>query len=135
MLEAYQINPKNEVHESLLKSENNFENQTNAPNPFPYFDKDTSQEFRSPKKLGKLEIISNPVNRDARKFETAQINLSDSFNTWPSLLPPIHNLNLSSNQSISNPFKVADPTIQLHADGLFAQNSALEETFKLNLPK
>ena len=27
------------------------------------------------------------------------------------------------------------PPFQLHADGLFAQNSALEETFNLNLPK
>ena len=30
---------------------------------------------------------------------------------------------------------LADPTIQLHADGLFAQNSALEKTFISNLPK
>ena len=48
VLEAHQRNPEKEVHESLLKSKNNLENQTNAPNPFPYFDKDTSQEFTSP---------------------------------------------------------------------------------------
>ena len=35
VLEAHQRNPKKEVHESLLKSKNNLENQTNAPNPFP----------------------------------------------------------------------------------------------------
>ena len=58
VLEAHQRNPKKEVHESLLKSKNNFENQINAPNPFPYFDKDTSQEFTSPTKLGKLGIAS-----------------------------------------------------------------------------
>ena len=29
---------------------------------------------------------------------------------------------------------MADPTILSHSDGLFAQNSALEETFSLNLP-
>ena len=29
---------------------------------------------------------------------------------------------------------MADPTIQLQADGLFAQNSVLEKTFNLNLP-
>ena len=48
VLEAHQRNPKREVHESLPKSKNNFENQINAPNPFPYFDKDTNQEFTSP---------------------------------------------------------------------------------------
>ena len=58
LLEAHQRNPKKEVHESLLKSKNNFENQINAPNPFFYFDKDTSQEFTSPTRLGKLEIAS-----------------------------------------------------------------------------
>ena len=34
-LEAHQRNPKKEVHESLLKSKNKLENQTNAPNLFP----------------------------------------------------------------------------------------------------
>ena len=63
VLEAHQRNPKREVHESLLKSKNNFENQKNAPNPFPYFDKDTSQEFTSPTRLGKLEITSTLKNR------------------------------------------------------------------------
>ena len=135
VLEAHQRNPKSEVHESLLKSKNNFENQTNAPNPFPYFDKDTSQEFTSPTKLGKLEIASTLKNRQVNEIETAQINLSEIFNTSQNLLPPIQNLNLSSNHSLSNPFNLADLTIQLNADGLFAQNSALEETFILNLPK
>ena len=102
---------------------------------FPYFDKDTSQEFTSPTRLGKLEIASTLLNRQVNEIETAQINLSDNFNTSQNLLPPIRNLNLSSNHSLSNPFNLADPTIQLHADGLFAQNSALEETFNLNLPK
>ena len=50
VLEAHQRNPKKRVHESLLKSKNNLENQTNAPSPFPYFDKYTSQEFISPQK-------------------------------------------------------------------------------------
>ena len=135
MLEGHQRNPKKEGHESLQKLKNNIENQTIAPNPFPYFDKDTSQEFTSPTILGKLEIASNLVNRDVRESETAQINLSDNFNTSQNLLPPIKNLNLSSNHSISNPFNLADQTIQLHADGIFAQNSALEETFNLKLPK
>ena len=135
VLEAHQRSPKKEVHENLLKSKNNLENRTNAPNPFPYVDKDTSQEFTSPKKLGKLVIASNLVNRDVRDIETAQINLSDNFKTSRNLLPPIQNLELSSNHSLSNLFNLADPTIQLHADGLFAQNSALEETFILNLPK
>ena len=134
MLEAHQRNPKKELYESLLKSKNNLENQTNDPNPFPYLDKETSQEFTSPKKQGKLEIASNLVNRDVHKIETAQINLSDNFNKSQNLLPPIQNLNLSSNRSLSNFFNLADPTIQLHADGLFAQNLALEETFILNLP-
>ena len=49
VLEAHQRNPKKEVHESLLKSKNSLENQTNAPNPFPCFDKGTSQEFTSTK--------------------------------------------------------------------------------------
>ena len=124
-----------EVRESLLKSKNNLENQTNAPNPFPYFDKDTSQELTSPKRLGKFKTASNLVNRDVLETETAQINLSDNFNTSQNFLPPTQNLNLSSNHSLSNLFNLADPTIQLHADGLFAQNSALEETFNLNLPK
>ena len=128
VLEAHQRNPKKEVHESLLKSKNNFENQINAPNPFPYFDKDTSQEITSPTKLEKLEIASTLVNRQVNEIETAQINLSDNFNTSQNLLPSIQNLNLSSNHSLSNPFNLADPTIQLHADSLFAQNSALEET-------
>ena len=135
VLEAHQRNLKKEVHESLLKSKNNFENQINAPNPFPYFDKDTSHEFTSPTRLGNLEIASTLVNRQVNEIETAQINLSDNFNTSQNLLPPIQNLNISSNHSLSNPFNLADPTIQLHADGLFAQNSAVEETFNLNLPK
>ena len=134
VLETHQRNPKKEVHESLLKSKNNFENQINAPNPFPYFDKDTSQEFTSPTRLGKLEIASTLLNRQVNEIETAQINLSDNFNTSQNPLPPIQNLNLSSNHSLSNPFNLADPTIQLHADGLSAQYS-LEETFNLNLPK
>ena len=134
VLEAHQRNPKKEVHESLLKSKNKLENQTNAPNPFPCFDKDTSQEFTSPTRSGKLEIASNLVNRDVCDTETAQINLSDKFDTSQNLLPPIQNLNLSGNHSLSNPFSLADPTIQLQADGLFAQNSVLEKTFKLNLP-
>ena len=83
----------------------------------------------------KLEIASNLVKRDFREIETAQINLSDNFNTSKNLMPPIQNLNVSSNHSFSNPFNVADPTIQLNADGLFAKNLALEETFNLNLPK
>ena len=128
MLEAHQRNPKREVHESLLKSKNNFENQINAPNPFPYFDKDTSQEFTSPTKLRKVEIASTLKNRQVNEIETAQINLSDNFITSQNLLPPIQNLNLSGNRSLSNPFNLADTTIQLHADGL-------EETFNLNLPK
>ena len=135
VLEAHQRNPIKDVHESLLKSKNNLENQTNAPNPFPCFDKGTSQEFTSPTRSVKLEIASNLVNRDVREIETAEINLSDNFNTLQNLLPPIQNLNLSSNHSLSNPFNIADPTIQLHADGLFAQNSSLEKTFNLNLPK
>ena len=135
VLEAHQRSRKKEVHENLLKSKNNLENQTNALNPFPYFDKDTSQEFTFPTKLVKLEIASNLVKRDVREVETAQINLSDKFNTSKNLMPPIQNLNVSSNHSLSNPFDLADPTIQINADGLFAQNSALEETFNLNLPK
>ena len=111
VLEAHQRNLKKEVHESLLRSKNNLEKQTNAPNPFPYFDKDTSQEFTSPTRLGKLENASNLVNRDIRKLETAQIHLSDNFNTSQNLLPPIENLNLSSNHSLSTPFNLADPTI------------------------
>ena len=137
VLEAHQRNLKREVLESLLKSKNNFENQINAPNPFPYFDKDTSQEFTSPTRLGKLEIASTlkTDQRQVNEIETAQINLSDNFKMSQNLLPPIQNLNLSSNHSLLNLFNLADPTIQLHADGLFAQNSALEETFNLNLPK
>ena len=135
MLKAHQRNPKKKVHESLLKPKTNLENQTNAPNPFPCFDKDTRNEFTSQTRLGKLEIASNLVNRNVPKIETAKINLSDNFNTSQILLPPIQNLNLSSNHSLSNPFKLADPTIQLDADGLFAQNSLLEKTFNLNLPK
>ena len=135
MLEAHRRNPKKEVHERLLKSKTNLENQTNGPNPFPYFDKDTSQEFTSPTRLGKLKIASNLVKRDVREIETAQINLRDNFNTSQNLLPPIQNLNLSSNHPLSNHFNLSDPTIQLHANGLFTQNSALEETFNLNLPK
>ena len=121
MLEAHQRNPKKEVHEILLKSKNNLENQTNAPNHFPCFDKDTSQEFTSPTRSGKLEIASNLVNRDVCDIETAQISLSDNFDTSQNLLPPFQNLNLSGNYSLSNPFNLADPTIQLQADGLFAQ--------------
>ena len=102
---------------------------------FPGIDQDTSQEFTSAKRLGKLEKASNLVKRDFREIETAQINLSDNFNTSQNLLPPIHNLNISSNHSLSNTFNLADPSIQLHADDLFAQNTALEETFNLNLPK
>ena len=135
VLEAHQRNHKKEVRESLLKTKNNLENQTNALNPIPYFDKDTSQEFTSPKRLGKFEIASSLVNRDVPETETAQINLSDNFNTSLNLWPPTQNLNLSSNHSLLNLFNLADPTIQVHADGLFAQNSALEETFSLNLPK
>ena len=116
VLEAHQRNPKKEVHESLLKSKNNLENQTNAPNPFPCFDKDTSQEFTSPTRSGKLKIASNLVNRDVCGIETAQINLSDKFDTSQNLLPPIQNLNLSGNHSLSNPFNLADPTIQLQSD-------------------
>ena len=111
LLEAHQRNPKKEVHESLLRSKNNLEKQTNAPNPFPYFDKDTSQEFTSPTRLGKLENASNLVNGDIREIETAQVHLSDNFNTSQNLLPPIKNLNLSSNHSLSNPFNLAEPTI------------------------
>ena len=55
-LEAHQRNPKKETHESPLKLKNKLENQTNALNPFPYFDKDTSQESTSPTRLGKLKI-------------------------------------------------------------------------------
>ena len=61
--------------------------------------------------------------------------MSDNFNTSQNLLPPIQNLNPSSNHLVSNPFNLADSTIQLRTDGLFAQNSALEENFNLNLPK
>ena len=135
VLEAHQRNPKKDIQESLLKSKNNFENQMNAPNTFPYFDKDTSQEFTSPKRLGKLDIASTLLNRQVNETETAQIKLIDNFNTSQNLLPPIQILNLSSNQLLSNSFNLADPTIQLHADCLFAQNSAFEETFNLNLPK
>ena len=60
--------------------------------------------------------------------------MSDNFDTSQNLLPPFQNLNLSGNHSLSNPFNLADPTIQLQADGLFAQNSVLEKTFNLNLP-
>ena len=104
--------------------------QTNAPNLFPCFD--TNQEFTSPTRSFKIKFASNLVNRDVREIKTAQINLSDNFNTSENLLPPIQNLNLSSNHSLSNPFNSADPTPQLHADGLFAQNSSLEETLILN---
>ena len=135
VLEAHQRNPKKEVRESLLKSKNNIENRTNARNPFPYFEKDNSKEFTSQKSIRKFEIGSNLVNRDVLETETAQINLSDNFNTSQNLLPPTQNLNLSSNHSISNPFNLADPTIQFNANGLFVQNSALHETFNLNLPK
>ena len=85
---------KKEVHESLLKSKTNLGNQTKAPNPFPCIDKDTSQDFTSTTKSEKLEIASNLVNRDVREIETAQINLSDNFNTSQNVLPPIQNLNL-----------------------------------------
>ena len=135
VLEAHQKNPKKEVHESLLKSKTKLGNELNVPNPFPCFDKDISQKFTSPTKSGKLEIASNLVNRDVCDIETAQINLSDNFDTSQNLLPPIQNLNLSGNHSLSNPFILADPTIQLQADGLFAQNSALEKTLNLKLPK
>ena len=101
VLEAHQRSPRKEVHENLLKSKNNLENQTNAPNPFPYFEIDTSQELTSLTKLGKLQIASNRVNRDVREIETAQINLSDNFKTSRNLLPPIQNLKLSSNHSLS----------------------------------
>ena len=56
VLEAYQRNPKKEVHESLLKSKNKLGNQTNAPNPFPCFDKDASQELTSPTKSGNPKL-------------------------------------------------------------------------------
>ena len=135
VLEAHQRNPKKEVHESLLKSKTKLGNEINVPNPFPCFDKDISQKFTSPTRSGKLEIASNLVNRDVCDIETAQINLSDNFDTSQNLLPPIQNLNLSGNHSLSNPFILADPTIQLQADGLFAQNSALEKTLNLKLPK
>ena len=91
-LKAHQRNPIKEVHESLLKSKNNFENQINAPNPFPYLDKDTSLEFTSPTRLGKLEIASTLLNRQVNEIQTAQINLSDNFNTSQNLLSPIQNL-------------------------------------------
>ena len=129
------IPPKKEVHESLLKSKTILENQASARNLFPCFDKDSSREFTSPSRSGKLEISTNLVNRDVCEIETAQINLSDNFNTSQNLLPPLQNLNLSSSPSLSNPFNLADPTPQLHAGGLFAQNSALEKTFNLKLPK
>ena len=74
------------------------------------------------------------VNRDVCDIETAQINLSDNFDTSQNLLPPIQNLNLSGNHSLSNPFNLTDPNIQLQADGLFAQSSVLEKTFNLKLP-
>ena len=135
VLEAHQRNPKKEVHESLLKSKTKLGNELNVPNPFPCFDKDISQKFTSPTRSGKLEIASNLVNRDVCDIETAQINLSDNFDTSQNLLPPIQNLNLSGNHSLSNPFILADPTIQLQADGPFAQNSALEKTLNLKLPK
>ena len=135
VLEAHQRNPKKQVHESLLKSKTKLGNELNVPNPFPCFDKDISQKFTSPTRSGKLEIASNLVNRDVCDIETAQINLSDNFDTSQNLLPPIQNLNLSGNHSLSNPFILADPTIQLQADGLFAQNSALEKTLNLKLPK
>ena len=135
VLEAHQRNPKKEVHESLLKSKTKLGNELNVPNPFPCFDKDISQKFTSPTRSGKLEIASNLVNRDVCDIETAQINLSDNFDTSQNLLPPIQNLNLSGNHSLSNPFILADPTIHLQADGLFAQNSALEKTLNLKLPK
>ena len=61
--------------------------------------------------------------------------MSDNFNTSQNLLPPIQILNRSSDNSLSNSFNLADSTIQFHADGLFDQNSALEETFNLKLPK
>ena len=135
VLEAHRRNPKKEFHESVLNSITHLGNQTNAPNLFPCFDKDTSQKFTFPTRSGKLEIASNLVNRDFREIETAQINLSDNFNMSQNLLPPIQNLNLSSNHSLSNPFNLADPTIQLHANGIYAQNSTLGKTFTLNLPK
>ena len=50
-------------------------------------------------------------------------------------MPQLQNLNLSGNHAISNPFNLAESTPQLHAGGLFAQNSALEKTFNLKLPK
>ena len=62
VLETHQKNPKKEVYESLLKSKNKLGNQTNAPNPFVCFDKDTSQELTSPTTSGKPEFASNLVN-------------------------------------------------------------------------
>ena len=67
MLEAHQKNPKKEVGQSLLKSENNLENQANAPKPFPCFDKDTGQELTSPVESEKLEFASGLLKRDARE--------------------------------------------------------------------
>ena len=86
VLEAHQRNPKKEVHESLLKSKNKLGNQTKAPNSFPCFGQDTSQEITSPKIR---EIRNCFQSGDFRKIETAQINLSDSSNTSQNLLPAL----------------------------------------------
>ena len=133
-LYVHQRNPRKKVYKSP-DSKNNLENQRNAPNHFPYFDKDTSQELTSPTKSGKLAVVFNLVSRDVHGIETAQINLSDNVNMSQNLSPPLQILNRSGNYSLSNPFNFAEPTRQLHADGLFAQNSALEQTLKLNLQK
>ena len=69
-----------------------------------------------PNKNSHLQQDQGLVNTDFHEIETAQIILSDHFNTSQNLLPPIQNLNFSSNHSLSNPFILADPTIQLRAD-------------------
>ena len=130
VFEAHQRNPKKKFHESLLKSENILENKANASNPFPCFDKDNSREPISPTQSRKSEIASNLVNRDIYKNQTAQINLSNNFK----LLQNTLNLNLSSNNSLSDLLNLAYPTPQLHASGVFAHNSSMEKTVKLNLP-
>ena len=96
MLEAHQMDHKKEVLEGFLKSKKTLQNQTNAPNHFPYLDKDTSEEFTSLTRSEKPENSSNVENRDVRKTETAQINLCDNFNTT---------LNLFASTPKFEPFK------------------------------
>ena len=81
VLEAHQKNPIKAVNESLLKSKNNLENQSNTPNPITCSDKETGQKFTSLTKSGELIIASNLVNRDVREKETAQFNWCNNFNT------------------------------------------------------